>query len=214
MATQRAFVMIAVMLIAVVFHRRALSLRSVAFAACVILVMRPDALRGQGFQMSFAATTALVVVFQWWSRQSERPKLSIVKWAISVVRSSFIEGISATAFAAMHFNQILHFGLLANLLSVPLMGVLVTPSAVVSFVLMLFGLGSVGFLGAHIGLQWIVLVAGSFSGFAGATSGVITPQTWVMGVFVLSALFVILWQGDRKWLGLSGVIIFFAWLDQ
>jgi competence protein ComEC len=55
-----------------------------------------------------------------------------------------------------------HFGLLANLLSVPLMEVLVAPSAVVSLVLMPFGAVGVGLLGVHIGLQWIVFVAGFF----------------------------------------------------
>lgn len=61
-STERAFIMVAVMLVAVLFDRRALTLRAVAMAALIVLTLRPEALFGPGFQMSFAATTALVAV--------------------------------------------------------------------------------------------------------------------------------------------------------
>ncbi|MGV6847237.1 MAG: ComEC/Rec2 family competence protein, partial [Marinibacterium sp.] len=59
-ATERAFIMVAVALIALLVDRRALSLRAVAAAALIVLALRPEALLSPGFQMSFAATTALV----------------------------------------------------------------------------------------------------------------------------------------------------------
>jgi competence protein ComEC len=62
-ATERAFVMVAVVLLAVLVGRRAFSLRAVAMAALIVLVLRPEALLGPGFQMSFAATTALIAFF-------------------------------------------------------------------------------------------------------------------------------------------------------
>ena len=62
-ATERAFIMVAVALCAILLNRRALSLRAVAIAALIVLTLRPEALMGPGFQMSFAATTALVAVF-------------------------------------------------------------------------------------------------------------------------------------------------------
>ena len=62
-ATMRAFTMVSVMFVAILFDRRAISLRSVAIAATIILVLTPEALLGPGFQMSFAATTALVATY-------------------------------------------------------------------------------------------------------------------------------------------------------
>jgi competence protein ComEC len=62
-ATERAYVMVAVALLAVMIGRRALSLRAVAIAALIVLTLTPEALVSPGFQMSFAATTALVAVF-------------------------------------------------------------------------------------------------------------------------------------------------------
>ncbi|MEL6683303.1 MAG: ComEC/Rec2 family competence protein, partial [Pseudomonadota bacterium] len=48
-ATERAFVMVAVMFVAVLLDRRALTLRAVAIAAVIILVWQPEALTGPGF---------------------------------------------------------------------------------------------------------------------------------------------------------------------
>jgi competence protein ComEC len=54
---QRAFIMVAVMLVAVLFDRQALTLRAVAIATVIVLLLRAEALFGPGFQMSFAAIT-------------------------------------------------------------------------------------------------------------------------------------------------------------
>ena len=52
-STQRAFVMVAVMLVAVLFDRRAISLRSVALAAAILLLLRPEALFSPRFSDVF-----------------------------------------------------------------------------------------------------------------------------------------------------------------
>ncbi|MGB3315513.1 MAG: ComEC/Rec2 family competence protein, partial [Albidovulum sp.] len=49
-ATRRAFIMVAVMLVAVMADRRAISLRSVAIAALIVLVIEPESLIEPGFQ--------------------------------------------------------------------------------------------------------------------------------------------------------------------
>ncbi|MEJ6709740.1 MAG: ComEC/Rec2 family competence protein, partial [Amylibacter sp.] len=62
--TQRAFVMVAVMLIAILLDRPAITLRAVVIAATIILFARPESLTQPDFQMSFATTTALVATFE------------------------------------------------------------------------------------------------------------------------------------------------------
>jgi competence protein ComEC len=61
-ATERAFVMVAVMLGAVRLDRRAVTLRSVGIAALIVLALRPESLVNPGFQMSFAAVAALATM--------------------------------------------------------------------------------------------------------------------------------------------------------
>ncbi len=68
--TQRAFLMLAVVLTAVVFDRSAISMRLVAWAAVLVLVIAPESLLSASFQMSFAAVTALVAVYEGLARRS------------------------------------------------------------------------------------------------------------------------------------------------
>ena len=139
-ATERAFIMAAVMLCAILFDKRALSLRTVAFAAIIVLVIRPESLLSPGFQMSFAATVALVGVFGA-IRDHEWPqKLGVFRPAMTLALSSLVAGIATGPIAAAHFNQVSHFGFLANLLAVPAMGLIVMPAAVMTAVCLPFGI--------------------------------------------------------------------------
>ncbi|MEK9735005.1 MAG: ComEC/Rec2 family competence protein, partial [Paracoccaceae bacterium] len=101
-STQRAFVLVAVMLVAVLFDRRAISLRSVALAAAILLLLRPEALFSPGFQMSFAATTALVVAFLWWKDSAFQSRRKVVNWGLGVFLSSFVARIATAPYAAYH----------------------------------------------------------------------------------------------------------------
>ncbi len=209
-ATERAFVMVAVMLLAVLADRRALSLRAVALAACIILVLRPEALMGPGFQMSFAATTALVAVFGALRDRDWRvgPKWMRPVWA--VVMSSFVAGLATAPIAAAHFNQIAHYGLVANLLSVPLMGVLVMPMAVLAGLLMPLGFEELALAVMQPALEWILGVAHWVSGLEGARGTVVRPGPWVLPLLSLGALFVVLWQARARFTGAVPVALSFV----
>src|SRR5882757_2439510 len=63
-ATQRSFFMTAVVLIAVMVDRRAVTFRTLAVAAMIVLALAPEALVHPSFQMSFAATLGLVALVQ------------------------------------------------------------------------------------------------------------------------------------------------------
>ncbi len=68
---QRSFLMTAVVYIAIIADRRAFSLRNVAIAAFIILVLAPEAVANPGFQMSFAAVTALIAGYEWASARAD-----------------------------------------------------------------------------------------------------------------------------------------------
>ncbi len=204
-ATERAFVMVAVALGALMIGRRAISLRAVAIAAIIVLCLRPEALMGPGFQMSFAATTALVAVFGW-LRGYEMAFLP--RWlrpVLAVFVSSAVAGIATAPIAAAHFNAIAHYGLVANLMSVPLMGVLVIPAAVAALVLAPFGLEWIGLWAMGLGLRWILGVAHHVAELDGARGFVPGPGVWVLPLLSLGFLFLILWQGRLRWGGLAAM---------
>ncbi len=61
-ATQRSYFMTAVVLIAVVVDRRAVTFRTLAVTAMIVLTLAPEALVHPSFQMSFAATLGLAAL--------------------------------------------------------------------------------------------------------------------------------------------------------
>jgi len=205
-ATERAFVMVSVMLVAVMLDRRALSLRAVAVAAVIVLCLRPEALLGPGFQMSFAATVALVAVFGGLRDGAVPLGPRWLRPVLAVVISSAVAGAATAPVAAAHFNQVAQYGLMANLLSVPLMGVLVMPAAVVAGLLMPLGLDWLPLWVMGQGLAWILGVSGWVAGLEGARIAVVAPGPLVLPLMALGALVVILWQGRGRFVGLVPVL--------
>ena len=204
-ATRRAFIMVAVMLVAVLADRRALTLRAVALAALIVLVLQPESLTRPGFQMSFSATTALVAAFsalRAWPEGAWRPP----GWAravLAVVLSSGVAGLATAPFGAAHFNQVAQYGLLANVLTVPLVGILVIPAAVLAGLLAPFGLEMLGLAPMQLGITWILGVARFVAGLDGATWPVVSPGPLVLPLLALGSLWAVLWRGRA---GLAGLL--------
>ena len=207
-ATERAFVMAAVMLLAILVDRRAISLRSVALAAFIVLALRPEALLGPGFQMSFAATTALVAVYgAMHEAEISLPGPFWIKAALGVLLSSLIAGLATAPVGAAHFNAVAHYGLLANLFSVPVMGTLVMPAAVLAAALAPFGLEAVGLWIMGWGIQWILWVAEWVAGLDGARRFVPSPPALALPLFACGSLVVVLWQGRGRFVGVAPVVL-------
>ena len=203
-ATERAFVMVAVMLTAVMFDRRALSLRAVALAAMIVLLLRPEALLGPGFQMSFAATVALVTVFGMLrSAGVERGAPGWARPVLTLVASSVTASVATSPIAMAHFNLLSHYGLVANLVAVPVMGILVVPMAVVAALLMPLGVEAPAMWLMKLGLDWILLVAATVSGWESSLGHVMAPGKAVLPLLALGGLLLCLWQGRLRWVGLA-----------
>ena len=143
--------MTACFLVAVLIDRPALTLRSVALAALLVLALAPESLMEAGFQMSFAATIALIAAFEglrgqaWWQATQTDRRWRFAKPALGVAMTSLVAGLATAPVSAFHFNVVAQYGLLANLLAVPMMGVVVMPAAVVAGLL------------APLGLDWLPL---------------------------------------------------------
>lgn len=206
-AAQRAMVMAATVMGAVLLQRRAVTMRGLALAATVVLLMRPESLVEPGFQMSFAATAALVTVFGWFSgnrvaqdpRRRRSPDGGItgaegpgsaaplgrqlrkaLQWAAFLGLSSLVAGAATAPIAAAHFNQVARFGLVANMASVPVMGLLVMPAAMIALLLWPIGAEGVAVQAMGAGIDWILWVADQVAAWPGATRPVQTPPESVL----------------------------------
>ncbi len=107
----RAVIMATLVLGGLLVDREASVLNSLALAALVILVLRPGDLHDPGFQLSFAATTGIVV--------APLPR-GLLTGAIGV---SLAAELAVLPITLAHFNQLSLIGPLANLGAVPLAGI-------------------------------------------------------------------------------------------
>lgn len=199
-ATERSFLMVAVMLLAIIADRRAVSLRTVAVAAVLVLLLAPEALTEPGFQMSFAATVALILVQEPWLKISPR-----LPWwarpAMMLVVSSAVAGFATSPIAALHFGRMTQYGMLANLLVVPVVGILVMPGAVFAAILAPLGLAQPALWMMGLGTKWMLWVAGWVAGLNGAVTLVPAPPPIVLPLLGLGAALVFLaplTQGGRN----------------
>jgi competence protein ComEC len=200
-SAQRAFIMVAVMLLAVLFDRRALTMRNVALAALIVLMISPHALLSPGFQMSFAAVAALIWAYEMW-RKRDRENLesepkSFSHWVVGRV-GLYVSGLLATAliagfatgiFAAYHFHRVAPLGLLANLLAMPIVSLLIMPAALLSVLAMPFGLETAPLAIMGFGTDRVVAIARWVSQVGPpGTTGFISPIALVLAGLALLVL--------------------------
>ena len=147
-ATQRAFIMLSIVLLAVMIDRSALTLRTLAVAALAVLLFAPEALVHPSFQMSFAATLGLVAVYangmSWGSRSADTPlSVRIALWGgreiAALIIASLVAGLATTPYAAYHFHRAAPHGVLANLLAMPIVSFWVMPAGLLGLVALPFG---------------------------------------------------------------------------
>ncbi|MCB2111443.1 MAG: ComEC/Rec2 family competence protein [Defluviimonas sp.] len=205
-ATRRAFIMAAVMLGAVLADRRAISFRSVAIAALILLVVEPESLVEPGFQMSFGATIALIAVFRSWTGFARRlPRLA--RPVAMLVVSSATAGLATAPIAAAHFNRIAEYGLLANLVAVPLMGTFVMPLGVVAALLAPLGLAQPAIWALGQATALILAVAAWISGLDGAVVAVPAPPVAVLPLLALGGLLIVATGARRPLVGAGAALV-------
>lgn len=171
-ATQRAWVMISVMLLAVLMDKRAITMRSVAISAVIILIINPQSLLSPGFQMSFAAVTSLVAGYEFLNKRRKaqaentftpvsqslitRVSSGALGYFTGIATTSLIAGTATAFIAAWHFHQVAPYGLLANLMAMPIVSILIMPFVLFSILLIPYGLEFIPLNAVSIGIEWVV----------------------------------------------------------
>ncbi|MCW1917862.1 ComEC family competence protein [Rhodobacter sp. KR11] len=204
-ATTRAFLMVTIMLGAVLLDRRAITLRSVALAAMALMLWEPESLLNPGFQLSFAATVALIAGFgpvEAWMKARRWPRLAEAFGLL--VATSVLAGLATTPFAAATFNRTAPWGLVANLMTVPVMSV-VMGAGVVALCLAPLGLAGPALWVMGKASAWILWVAHWVSGWEGAVTPVAQPGPLVVPLIALGGLWVVIWVGRARLWGLVPV---------
>jgi competence protein ComEC len=206
----RAFTMLAMMLLAILFDRPAFSMRSLAFAATLLLVTAPETLIEPGFQMSFSAVASLIAVAEWEQRRSAsrglRPRLpfaNIRRYMRGIAITSFVGSIATMPYAAFHFDRATHYAVLGNLLAMPIMGFVTMPMAALSVVLMPLRLDAIPLHAMSWGILAMLAVGRFVSRLPGAVTIVAAWPVIALALISLGGLWIVIWRSTWRWLGLA-----------
>lgn len=146
-STQRAFIMAAIVFLAVIFDRAAISLRTFAIALMGVIILQPESVVTPGFQMSFAATGGLIAAYEVWRnhRSSRERVLGPIgfTWA-SIIMTSVVSDAATAPFSFFHFERLSPVGLFANFAIMPVVTFVTAPAAALTVILALFGQADLG----------------------------------------------------------------------
>lgn len=210
--SQRAFLMIAIVLIAVLVDRRGISMRLVAWAATVILLVRPESLLGASFQLSFAAVLGLVAVYEVLrdargvEREPRTWRRRVLLYVGGVALTTLVAGVATAPFVIYHFNRFSDYWLVTNMVAVPTTALWIMPWAVVAFVLMPFGLEGLALGPIAIGVDVVIWIASAISQWPGAVSLLPPMPAWGLILVAAGGTWLCLWRGRWRLWG-AGVIL-------
>lgn len=215
--TQRAYIMTASALGAVIARRRVLSFHTLAIAMTAVLLVTPEAVVTPGFQMSFAAVAALIAAAQAW--QVRRPPPSPLDPARGIRQffgglgmTSLVAGLATSGFAAFHFHRVAAWGLAGNLLVMPVFTLVVMPAGVLALFLMPLGLDALPLAVMGAGLDLVLSLAHTVAGWPGAERAIPSAPGWVLPLYATGFAAACTLRRRARWGG-AGVILmaFAAW---
>jgi competence protein ComEC len=210
----RSYIMLAIMFAAILVDRPAITMRSVAFAATLILLFSPENLISPGFEMSFAAVICLIAYGEW---EISRPRVddggppSLLaragRYLAGIATASIVAGLATAPFAIFHFDRSAQYGIVSNLLSMPIAGFIIMPAATAAMVLMPLGLERIPLLMMGKGVEMMSAVAHWTSSLPGAASVLPAWPAAALLLVVLGGLWIALWQKQWRWLGIVPIAL-------
>jgi competence protein ComEC len=136
--------------------------------------------------MSFAATLALVVAYDRGvprmkagadSSLGSRAALWGVNEITSLIIASLVAGLATTPYAAYHFHRMAPYGVIANLLAMPVVSAWVMPMGLIGLLAIPFGFDAEFWRPMGYGIEWMNLVALWVANLPGAVGHVTTFGT-------------------------------------
>ncbi len=208
----RSFVMAGVAFGAILLDRPAISMRGLALAAVIVVLLFPESVIEPGFQMSFAATMALVALFEMLRRAPHEsdlptpgPIIGALQWSSralgGVICVSLVAGLATDPFAIYHFQRFSIYALAANLVSAPIMSFLVAPAAAMAAVLAPFGLADAPLGMMASGLDLVAAIGEAFGSRPEAVRALPKPPDAAFIACVVALLWACLWRGALRWGG-------------
>jgi competence protein ComEC len=145
-----------------------MTMRTIAVAAFAVMLLVPQAVVHPSFQMSFAATLALIAAYErgipWASAGADtsigaRLALWGAREVILLITASLVAGLATMPYAAFHFHRMAPYGLLANLFAMPVISAVSMPAGLLALLAMPFGFDAPLWRLMGVGIDWMIIVA-------------------------------------------------------
>jgi competence protein ComEC len=215
-ATQRSFVMIALVLVGVMADRQALTLRTLTIAALAVLLLSPQAVVHPSFQMSFAATLALIAGYErglpWMTAGSNSSfGARVALWGgreiAGLVLASLLAGLATTPYAAFHFHRLAPYGVIANLAAMPIVSAWVMPAGILAVIALPFGFDGALWQLMGRGIDWMITVALWVAQLPGALGRIPAFGTGALLIVTLGLIVICLLKTPLRWCGVLLVVL-------
>ncbi len=180
-ATTRSYIMIIIVFGAVLLDRPALSMRNVVLSALLIAAVTPHEILGASFQMSFAATAALIAAherhffprFKAWNTGFFAMAFAFCLTLIVVTfLTSIVAEIATAPFTLHHFHRISLFGIVGNMLALVFIELAIMPGVLLTLLLLPFGAEKLALPLLGFGVDKMIAVAKLVSNLPHALIGV------------------------------------------
>jgi competence protein ComEC len=195
----RAFIMHTLIIVAILCNRTALTMRSVAIAATLVMTFTPEVILFPSFQMSFGAVMAIVAFYE--GRQWRQNAF------ISVLMTTVIASIPTSIISISVFNQLTLNSIPANMISIPLMSFYIMPLAVAVLFFMMFDLSKPMIILMGYGVDLLRKIAEEISKLPGSFFVMPTPSMEAVAIFTVSGVFLLLIHHKIRIIGIFGLLL-------
>jgi competence protein ComEC len=211
--TVRSCIVALLVLAGIALGREALSIRLLSVAALAILLIRPESLAGASFQLSFAAVAAIIALHSTdWARRSfmrrdEGPIARFGRAIAAMLATGVAVELALIPFALYHFHKAGLYGIGANLVAIPLTTFVIMPLEAGALLLDLVGLGAPLWYLTGIAIDLLLWIAHEVGSASGAVATLASMPGWTFGLIVGGGLWLCLWSGRARLLGLVPFVI-------
>ncbi|WP_425564883.1 ComEC/Rec2 family competence protein [Sphingomonas humi] len=204
--TVRSCIAALLILAGTLLGREAISIRLIATGALLVLLIRPEAIAGASFQLSFAAVTTLVTLYsypaykRWFERREEGRARAALRSLGAMIATGLAVEIALMPFALYHFHRSGLYGVAANLLAIPLTTFVIMPLEAGALLLDAVGLGAPLWSLTSWSIGLLLSIAHKVASTAGAVAILPDMPRVAFGMIIGGGLWLALWtQPWRRW---------------
>lgn len=200
-------------LAALALGREPLSLRMLAVAAFLVMLLWPEAVTGPSFQMSFGAVLALVAVVTskpakaFMAPRDESLASRGLRHLAMLLVTGLVIDLALMPIGLFHFHRAGIYGALANVIAIPLTTFVVMPLLAGALVLDAIGAGGLLWWLAQVSIDVLTGIAHWIASRPAAVTILPAGGNGAFMLFVAGGLWIGLWSGPVRWWGLPPAVL-------